>query len=445
MRRTLPWLTFAIVLCAPALAAAATSDGCSDFGRYAAQGWLWAFVGAFGAGFLTSLTPCVYPMIPITLAIFGARGGNVTKRRAIALAAAYVGGMCVTYTTLGVIVALIGKAASFGAQLANPFFVIPLAILFAALAASMFGAFDINLPSSWQARLNQVGGKGFGGAFAMGLVGGLIAAPCSGPFLTSLLSFVATTGDVAHGGTTLFIYGLGMGMLFFALAAFAMALPKSGRWMDAVKSIGGIALVVAALYYLMPLAPATVRHYARHTLGFLGCSVALVAVGVALGAVHLSFHGSWSERARKGLGVAFTVIGALGAWEWYLAPKKLLPYETDEVAAFAHARQAHKSVMVDFSAEWCAPCHEMEYTFGDDEVYDAITGGFVTLKFDVTTSTDADLAVRSKYGADTLPAVVFIDTEGNVLQRVRKLTEKDELLDVVRAAAAHDTATPCSQ
>ncbi len=433
-RRTLLWLIVALVVFFPAIAGA---DNC-EFSQYQQRGWLYMFMGSFGFGFLTSLTPCVYPMIPITLAIFGARGGNVSKRRAILLAAAYVNGMGLTYAILGVTFAIIGKAGDFGTQLASPFVVIPLAILFLALAASMFGAFDLNLPSSWQAKLNQVGGKGFGGAFAMGLVGGLIAAPCTGPFLAGLLTYVATTANVVSGGALLYVYALGMGVLFFVLAAFAVALPKSGRWMDAVKSIGGTALLFAAIYYLRTFMP-WIKHVGRPELWFLGASIGIAIVGVAIGAVHLSFHGPWSERLRKGAGVALVIIGALGAWTWKLTPKHHLTWEHDEQAAFAQAKAEHKGVMVDFSAEWCTPCEEMELTFGDDDVYPAITGRYIPLKFDVTAGNDADLAHRSLYGADTLPAVLFIDTPGDtsemtVLLRLKKLTEVDDMVALLDRA-----------
>jgi hypothetical protein len=148
MRRTaLPWLAAALVLLVPAVAGA--DDG--TFSSYEQRGYVWMFLAAFGFGFLTSLTPCVYPMIPITLSIFGARGKDVSKRRAVALATMYVVGMGLTYAILGVTFALIGKAGDFGTQLANPWIVFPLVILFLALAASMFGAFDLNLPSSLQA------------------------------------------------------------------------------------------------------------------------------------------------------------------------------------------------------------------------------------------------------------------------------------------------------
>ena len=434
-RRTVLWLVVALVVLFPAVAGAA--DNC-EFSQYQDRGWLYMFMGSFGFGFLTSLTPCVYPMIPITLAIFGARGGDVSKKRAIMLAAAYVNGMGLTYAILGVTFATIGKAGDFGTQLASPFVVIPLAILFLALAASMFGAFDLNLPSSWQNKLNTVGGKGFGGAFAMGLVGGLIAAPCTGPFLAGLLTYVATTANVVGGGALLYVYALGMGVLFFVLAAFAVALPKSGRWMDAVKSIGGMGLLFAAIYYLRPFMP-WLKHIARPELWFLGASIGLAVVGLGIGAVQLSFHGPWSERLRKGAGVALVLAGALGAWTWKLTPKHHLAWEHDEKAAFARARSEHKGVMIDFSATWCAPCEEMELTFGDDDVYPAITGRYIPLKFDVTAGTDADLKNRSLYGADTLPAVLFLDTPGTtdemtVLLRLKKLTEVDAMVDLLDRA-----------
>jgi thiol:disulfide interchange protein DsbD len=441
-RRAVPVVALALVMLVPTLAHA---DNC-EFASYEQRGIVWMFLGAFGFGFLTSLTPCVYPMIPITLAIFGARGAEASKRKALALAASYVSGMCLTYATLGVTFAMVGKAGDFGTQLSSPWVVFPLVALFLALALSMFGLFDLNLPSSWQAKLNQVGGKGYRGAFAMGLVGGLIAAPCTGPFLAGLLAYVTTTASVVTGGALLYVYGLGMGVLFFVLAVFAVGLPKSGRWMDAVKSIGGIGLLLAAIYYLQPFLP-WLKHLARPSVTFVTGALVLGIAGIALGAIHLSFHGGTSERIRKAIGVALVVCGALGVWLWKLAPKQLLPYEHDEVAAFAQARAQHKGVMVDFSAEWCMPCREMERTFGDAEVFALITDNFVPLKFDVTAGTDEDLARRTKYGAETLPAVLFLDTDGNVLQRVKKMTEVDEMRELVVQATkrtALATAAPCT-
>ena len=432
MRRTvrpLSVLLLAVILLAPGLAIAG-ADG--NFDDYQARGWVWMYLGSFGAGFLTSLTPCVYPMIPITLGIFGARGKDVTLARRLLLATAYVVGMGLTYAILGVTFAMLGGSA--GALLANPFVVVPICLMFVAMAASLFGAFEINLPSSWQAKLNQVGGKGFGGAFMMGLVGGFIAAPCTGPFLAGLLAFVTTTRNVVGGGTLLFVYALGMGVLFWVLAAAAMSLPKSGRWMDTVKSFGGTLLLFGAIYFLRPLLP-FLRTIASPEMWFLWLSIALIPAGIILGAFHLTFGGSITDKTRKSLGIALVLAGGLGIWTWKLTPKQHLPWTTDEQAAFAQARAQGKGVMVDFAATWCTPCEEMELTFGDDEVYEAITASFVTLKLDVSEGDAEDKAHQDNYGAKTLPAVIFLDTKGNVLGRVKTLIEPDAMLDVVRPAA----------
>jgi thioredoxin:protein disulfide reductase len=421
-------LTVLAILAIPSVAFAE----CDPFSEAQQRGWAWMYLASFGFGFQTSLTPCVYPMIPITLGIFGARGGDVSRGKALLLATSYVFGMGLTYATLGVVIALVG--GQFGTLLANPYVVVPIVLLFVALAASMFGAFELNLPASWQARLNQVGGRGFRGAFAMGMVGGLIAAPCTGPFLLGLLTFVATSRDVVVGGSLLFIYAIGMGVLFWVLAAFAMSLPKSGRWMEWVKSAGGILLLLGGIYFLKPLLP-FMRTLALPEGWFLATSIAVIVAGLAVGAIHLSFHGSAFEKARKAIGIALVLGGAFATWSYTLTPKQKLPYVLeDEAAAFAKARAEGKGVMVDFAASWCVPCAELELTFGDSDVYELITKNFVPLKFDVSNDDEVSTERRSRYKAGTLPAVVWLSTDGKTVGRIDRMMEPDEMIEVLKPA-----------
>ena len=430
-----------VVLLVPALAHAA--GGCADdaasFEKARQNGWLAAYLGSFGAGFATSLTPCVYPMIPITLAIFGARGKDVGRGKAIALASMYVLGLAVTFTTLGVGFAMLGRQT--GTLLADPRFVIPLVILFAILAASMFGAFELNLPASWQTKLSQVGGTGYRGAFMMGLVGAFIAAPCTGPFLGGILSWVSTTGDIAFGGSVLLAYALGMGVLFFVLAATAASLPKSGRWMEWVKSTGGVALLGAGLYFLRPLVP-FLREWGQHNLGFLAAAIAVTALGLGLGAIHLSFHDRAAIKARKAGAVAMTVAGAFSVASYFIAVPPAPPAQQlswihdDEPGAFAKARAEHKGVMVDFGATWCGACIELEHTFAADGVRDSIASSFVPLKLDVSEGTKAQTELQEKYKAETLPAVIFLDPDHHELGRVREYLPADGFRCVLDPAAA---------
>jgi thiol:disulfide interchange protein len=231
----------------------------------------------------------------------------------------------------------------------------------------------------------------------------------------------------------LFTYAIGMGVLFWVLAGFALSLPKSGRWMDAVKSIGGTGLLFAAVYYLKPFLP-WMRTIASPQWWFLLVTIGVATIGVALGAIHLSFHAPWKERARKGVGIALLLAGALGAWMWKMTPKHRLPWVHDEQVAFDRARAEGKGVMVDFSAAWCNPCEELELTFGDDEVYKAITDKFVPLKFDVTANNDVNDERKARYDSITLPSVIFMAPDGSVLGRTRKMLEPDDFMKIVGSA-----------
>jgi thiol:disulfide interchange protein DsbD len=386
---------------------------------------------SFGFGLLTALTPCVYPMVPITLAIFGAKG--VKRTRAVALAGAYVAGIALLFGALGTIFGLLGKA--FGTFLANPWVIVPLALFFVAMALSMFGAFELGLPQGLQARLSRVGGRGFGGAFLMGLVAGLIAAPCTGPPLASLLVYIATTHDAAFGFVLCAVYGLGVGLPFLALAAFAMSLPRSGPWMEAVKSIFGVVLLTAALYYLKNVLP-TLERFTGHTTLFAAVMGALIVAGIAIGAIHRSFHGDAVERLRKGAGVALMVAGLFGATNYVLTPKggEQLVWMTDEAAAVADARAAGRSMLVDFSAKWCLPCREFDVKVFSRPDVAAELGKLTLLRVDLTREDeDPRLGeVKKKYAADTLPAVRLVSPAGAVLARTDELMTPEAFLKLLR-------------
>lgn len=372
-------------------------------------GGVWPYLAAFGQGVLVDLTPCVYPLIPITVAVFGAKG--VSKPRALLLATAYVLGMAVLYTSLGVLVALTG--GQFGAWLASPFVVFPITALLLALAASMFGAFDLQLPASVQTRLNSVGGAGLLGAFLMGLVSGFISAPCTGPVLLSLLAYIAKSSaegrSVAYGGSLLFVYALGMGSLFFVVALGA-SLFRPGRWMEYVKSFFGIGLIVMSLWFLAPVVPG-LRDFILDPSWGLYAGIGVALVGVALGAIHLSFYGGMAEKLRKAVAVAVVVIGAqlvlnnilyvdLGDW-------RKVESVSDFEAVILDAEDAGRPYLIDFGAEWCTPCKEMEVqTFSDAGIKGELESRFFRLKIDVTDPTPEQQALFNSLVDGSLPGVV---------------------------------------
>jgi thiol:disulfide interchange protein DsbD len=413
-------------IASPALLALAEPDAAASFGG----GGVGAYATAFLYGVLVDLTPCVFPLIPITVAVFGAKG--VSKPRALLLASAYVLGMAVLYTSLGVAVALTGDA--FGAWLANPWVVGPIALLLVALAASMFGAFDLQLPTSLQGRLNAVGGAGPLGAFLMGLVSGFISAPCTGPVLLSLLALIAKASaegsGVVYGGSLLFTYALGMGTLFFAVALGA-SLFRPGAWMEYVKSVFGVLLLVMALWFLRPLSPRLENFILDPSWGFW-VAVTAVLVGVGLGAIHLSFHGPRGERFRKALAVALTVFGALVAVNNLVYVPQADWHKVTTIAELeaqvGRAKADGKPLLIDFSATWCNPCKEMELaTFHHEEVEPLLSTRFHLVKVDVTEGTDEQSTMQEAFGSATLPSVLVYGADVDLASHLPALRQGEPM------------------
>lgn len=396
------------------------------------------FVYLSGVG--TSLTPCVYPLIPITLSVMGVKKGG-SRGQNVGLAAAYVAGMVVTYDIVGIV--LIQSQKAFGSLLGNPWVVTPIALLFAVLALPMFGAFEIALPAPLQERLSKIGGPGYGGSFAMGLVAGLVAAPCSGPVTALIAGIVSGSGDLVLGTTLMTAYAVGIGTLFFMLAAFSVQLPRSGAWMEAVKSFFGIALLTLSLLYLKDAFPAV-----RGLLGSLAEAIAPLAIvaallaagGVLFGAIHRSFHGDGREQGFKAAGVGLAVIGLfirLGMPHVAIAatndPVVAQGGETGKparppagpggfyglTAGLQIARAEKLPVVIDFGAEWCAACKELEKLTYPDARVRAETAKFVLIKVDGTNETDETEALYKEYGVQGLPTVVFLDPAGKRVDELK--------------------------
>ncbi len=372
------------------------------------------FAILFIAGVLTSLTPCVYPLIPITVSVFGARQSE-RRARSMALSATYVAGIAAMYSALGLFAALSGKA--FGTALSSPWVVAGLALLLVALAASMFGAFELNVPPALQAKLQGVKGAGFASAFGMGCVAGVVAAPCTGPVLAGVLAFVATKRSAVLGFWMLFTYAVGVGLLFFVIGATSLRLPRSGAWMETVKSVLGIALVAAAIGLVLPLLPRP--HGLPASLGAIEAVVGVLAfAAVAAGALSRSFHGALQERLLKAGTLAVLLFAIALRFGWLGAPASETPRGTapveiswlhDEKAALERAHQTGKPILIDFSAEWCAACKELDvHTWTDPKVKQEVVAKFVPLKIDATDETDETTRLEQKYGVPGLPTVLMV-------------------------------------
>lgn len=428
-RNTLGALAALAALLVPSLASAASEPDL--FTRTLAKGPAYATFGAFLGGLLVCLTPCVYPMIAITVSVFGARQSK-SRLDAMALSTSFVLGIAAMFTPLGLVAGLTGSL--FGSALSNPIVVWAIAAIFMTLAASMFGAFQFVLPSALTNRLAQLGGIGYTGAFLLGLVSGLIAAPCTGPVLTGILLWIGKSRSAGLGAAVLFAFSIGLGIPFWLVGTFAVHLPKAGRWMVGVKSFFGIVLATAALYFLKN-AVRSMGHLANPATSFAVVCAGLITFGIAIGAIHLSFdEGGRVAKVRKAVGVLSTVAGLFLLIGWIEIPRGHLRWEESELTARERAIGESRPVLIDFTAEWCGACKELARdTFADPSVM-AEASRFVAVKVDATEEDDPNIdTIKNKYHVVGLPTVIILGKNGNERQRFTEFVPPAQFLEALRA------------
>ena len=391
-----------------------------------------ALLLVFAGGILTSLTPCVYPLIPITVSIFGANE-SAGFLKSFLLSLVYVLGIVVTYSILGIAVASTG--AVFGQVMANPWVVGFISAILVSLGLSMFGVFEIQLPASVQGRLNTVGGTGFAGAFAMGTVAGVIAAPCTGPALAVVLTYIATTGSIFLGFWLMFTYALGMGLLFIGIGTFSgllSALPRSGGWMYVLENIFGIAIITMALYFLKDVFD-PLKSFLQNSPPFFAIAGVLILVGLWLSKLAQRFSGiSGSMKVRKASGILLAVLGCymiVGGIQQPAGPH--LDWVDSETEALEIANREDKLLMLDFYASWCVACNELDHKTYADPAVAAKLDDYVNVKLDFTRSSDTTKALTEKYQIPGLPVVIFMDAQGNVFKRITGFVNAEEMLEIL--------------
>jgi len=410
----------------------AWASSINQFESALAKGPLSAAGVALLGGLLVSLTPCVYPMIAITVSVFGAKQSQ-SHLHGLGLSSAFVLGIVAMFTPLGVLAGMTGSL--FGAALQNQWVLTGIALLFVAMAASMLGAFELALPSSLTNRLAQVGGVGPKGAFGLGLVCGLIAAPCTGPVLTGILTYIAKSQSGTVGALAMLAFSLGLGFPFLIVGTFAVRLPKSGAWMVHVKSILAIVLSVVALYYFATAFPFITAWIEPSHAVMIASSLAVV-FGVAVGAVHREFSSPlFADRFLKGLG---TFVATCGAFVLVIAltkPARVLNWQTDALeTARSAALKSERPLMVDFTAAWCGACKELEkLTFADPRV-SREAGRFHAVKVDATDDEDPRVVASMKsMQVVGLPTVILFDSQGKEIHRFTDFVDAPQFLRALRS------------
>ncbi len=373
----------------------------------------------FLGGLALNLTPCVYPLIPITIGFFGGQSEGKTTRLA-GMGILFVVGMAVTYSVIGVVTSLTGSV--FGALLQNPFVIILIALIFVVLSLSMFGVYEFKLPDSWVAKAGGAKG-GMYGAFFMGLTMGIVAAPCIGPFVLGLVTYTAAKADPFFGFLLFFVLAVGLGTPYLFLAIFSgkiKKLPRAGEWMDAVKHIFGLILIGMAIYFLLPLLPKTITTY-------------LLPGFMVISAIYLLFFDK-NANSVKGFRIFKTVLSILlmVVAVYWLIPSERQSIEWQPYNATAVAG-TQKAMIIDFYADWCIPCKELDaMTFSEPKVIEEAKR-FNAYKADMTKSLSDDVSeLRSRYNIVGVPTVLIINSKGQEVQRITGFVNSTEFLKIIQ-------------
>jgi len=380
-------------------------------------GWamIWTLLGILAGGMALNLTPCVYPLIPITVSYFGGQAikGGRGESKLVIHGLCYMLGLAITNSVLGVIASLTGGLM--GAMLQNPIVLVVIAAILVFFATSLFGLWELRLPSG----LTQAAARSYTGYFGslfMGLTLGVVAAPCIGPFILGLLAWVASMGSPWLGFLIFFTLSLGLGLPLFFLAIFSgqlERLPRSGGWMIWVRRLMGWVLVGMAVYFVRPLLP--------EPWGI----ILLIAVALAAG-LHLGWidKNQASFRAfpwlKAGVGVACLVLATFLATSWAMRGPGIAwkPYSEQ---ILEEAQKLKKPVIIDFYATWCTPCRALEETtFHDASVVKQAESAFVMVKVDLTRAGNpAHERLLQQYGVKGVPTIVFLDVSGKERQDLR--------------------------
>jgi thiol:disulfide interchange protein DsbD len=373
---------------------------------------IWTLLGIFVGGIALNLTPCIYPLIPITVSYFGGRSGQ-SQGRLLIHGICYIGGLAITNSVLGVIAALSG--GMLGSLLQHPVVLVLVAAVLIFFATSLFGLWELRLPYS----LSQAASKTYSGYFGslfMGMTLGVVASACIGPFILGLLTWVATIGSIWIGFLIFFTLSLGLGLPLFFLALFSGQLgklPRSGEWMLWVKKLLGWILVGMAAYFIQPLLSGTVKVF--------------LLAGVALAA---ALHLGWIDRSRaefrgfEWLRTVAAVVGLImatvliGSWLMRGSGVAWQPYSEP---LLTEARRLKKPVILDFYADWCAPCRELdEVTFHNPEIVKQAKKDFIMIKVDLTRKGNPVYEnLLRQYNVKGVPTVVFLGHQGKERRDLR--------------------------